>query len=577
MATTDIHEQTFSSLPKEDVVLVGYGDIYHREREFSIVLFFAPVGKTEPIYSSFGNIKTQIAFPLGGIYSGGRYTGRKSESQEVEISFEIPETGLEHTKGSEDKDIWDSELIKSLSADCDNSLFKPRSGFKAQLFSIARDRNSGKTIYIPHYEILRYFYCQSLSMTRALFHGEIEQLYETFDEPDGDGAAKIHLQPSAKSTDAVDIYRFAFDGFARNQWDEVRRSLSANAEKRRIELTQRGYSYSEGRTFIQAGIPVSGLVSMRVRTINLNENSMLLLQILQEDTRYPFETLEVWRTSYKGGDVPPEAVLRPKDPKQEHLTHIITADTPSSEYAPVGVMVDGEKTDKSRLDLLDKEVVYNTLKQDRLSDFATIAQETEEQVNISPADASSSGEQGTAKADIQRPGTVRTRIVYGDNGELPPPPPPLSLNNFRSMLYECSNTGGLSYRVLELGEVANCSPDGKFRSKSYLGNTNHRRRYLLVEVSLGGRVCYALEIERDATKLSSLTTLLFVPRSDVRASARTIMKGFVENPHGSWPTKIVSENTRRRARINHASPPLNSSTIRGWARRFLGDAKVILS
>ncbi len=299
--SVDLQDLTLTNLPEgKKLIVFSYGNIYQNETNFNLATIFKELYKEEPEYFvRYLNLKEMFAFPLGTVIENqhkiGTHAGHLARFQ-INI-----EKGL-----LEPKKIRDIPSLKRLMDELPKKLgnYSIEWHKNQQNYSTFIDNFSGQTIIFPHYEIAIYFYFTSSSMTRQIMAGSLQQnalldgLYKKASLDKGYG--EIYLKFNANSNDAENIFRFVIDKQANNMWYQVRRDLTASRINIAKEKRKHGFANSTPEMMLQANFPTSGVINFTARVRVLDDGSLFVLRILQEDTFYPFIKIRVIREFSNG-------------------------------------------------------------------------------------------------------------------------------------------------------------------------------------------------------------------------------------------------------------------------------------
>ncbi|TSK07737.1 MAG: hypothetical protein FPO08_00010 [Geobacter sp.] len=183
-------------------------------------------------------------------------------------------------------------------------------------------------IVIPCAVIAATYYFTSISMREQVFAQNLRGLYAFANVDPATREATILMKPGAGDDDIARIARFAIDPHAEKCWDAI-----MNLIRRDQWIGKNGIKHCP----ITADIPVVQDLDLKVRGLrtanNRGGNTTVVFEILEENSRYPFERLRPQRHS-PGSRTGEEQLFSPSlskaDPKP------IVVNTPSSgKYKPV--------------------------------------------------------------------------------------------------------------------------------------------------------------------------------------------------------------------------------------------------
>jgi len=161
----NISQLEFKNLPSDEILrLIMCGNIYKFKSEFYINGIFINEDRSK-YYLSLLPMKGLSAFPLGSIFGKRRLTGENfiTQIQNVKITVNMKLTGFNK--------IDEIEILKNKFSVIPDEIAGYSGQNKAilnQLVAVYKDQISGKMLYIPHYEIARWYYLKSSSLCRQV-------------------------------------------------------------------------------------------------------------------------------------------------------------------------------------------------------------------------------------------------------------------------------------------------------------------------------------------------------------------------------------------------------------------------
>lgn len=163
--------------------------------------------------------------------------------------------------------------------------------------------NEGKTVFFPSYVIAQYFYFRSSSLIKQAlpcFHTHadaIKSLYAELDKYE-DGDIEITLPSHISPDDAPEIVRLSEpSSYANTMFQKIYIDLAMMQLKNKAHYSQKGWLYQYNNAALKVYFPILGNINMTFRGVMLTDNEYLALEIIQEDSTYPFDKLTVYRES----------------------------------------------------------------------------------------------------------------------------------------------------------------------------------------------------------------------------------------------------------------------------------------
>lgn len=515
-------------LKNRKVVVFSYGNIYQTETSFKIAIILKTIDSEESEYSvSYINLKEIIAFPLGTVIENQKRTGDfagiktdiridlNSKNIEKKILLHIPIL----SKFIDDSNVPDK--IKKF-----NSKFH----IKGQWYYVFKDEYSQRNIYIPHYEVARKFFFTSPAMTRQILSASLQEkssvlkgLYKSIEDIDT-YVKEITLTQNANTNDAPNIYRFATNETAFKSWHQIRCNLTASSIKIKKQFEDRGFSSNGNEMKLNVDFPVSEIIDMHVRVKELDDGSLLVLKVLEEDTSYDFDKLFIKIERKDNTDEPVGVINREGSNK---LTGKITNKKPTDNRGSVEIKVPLEEREK-KLGLEGKEIIKTIVKSDENKEYISIeSEETDDEVDLSFNESDNDGDDKTAPSNTNNEEVEENE----DDTEY------LTLEDFKHMLYYCAQEhNNFSYTILIEDFLPQKPEEDKRRKwkKSKLLNGN-KRKYLAVNITYKKRNITLIEIERDSL-VKGLSTLIIFTKDNETFDTDLIVqigKNFVYE-NGRW-------------------------------------------
>lgn len=147
-----------------------------------------------------------------------------------------------------------------------------------------------RSVIIPCSVIGATYYFTSTSMREQIFSNNLQGLYEKVGVDRELKTARIRLKPGVLEDDMMRIVRFAVDEFAKAKWLAIKNELARTRNLLR-ERGERHYSVP-----LKIDIPVKQILNMKVRGLRFKsqetgKEKVIVLEILKEDSAFPFNTL----------------------------------------------------------------------------------------------------------------------------------------------------------------------------------------------------------------------------------------------------------------------------------------------
>ncbi|WP_223155814.1 Tn7-like element transposition protein TnsE, partial [Campylobacter concisus] len=502
--SVNLQDLILTKLPKNKKLIVfSYGDIYQNETNFSIPIILKEIFKDKPEYFlSFFNLKEICAFPLGTVIENQQKNGTSAgDIHNFQISIGDGLLTAKNLKNIPILDKFMSELPEKIG--------KYNIGWhkNQQKYSTFTDNLSGRTVIFPHYEIARYFYFTSASMTRQIMsetqgqNSSLDGLYKraTLDN----GIGKIYLKFNANNIDAENIYRFVIDKRANNMWLQIRRDMVASkilSEHRKQSVNFVG---SRNTMTIQANFPVPGKINFEARVKVLSDGSFLVLKILQENSFYPFEQLKVIR-ELPGGKKDIIGVIKSTKLSRKDLTNQLNEKTPNILHSSVSIVDKDEDANlEAKLDLLNKTIEFVTITEEDQSREIVRGSDglLEDKLDLSSNDAEGQGDLNTIEGHLKK----EDEDGEQETGSY------ITIEDLKAMLMYCSDVYcDFSYKILRYEDLPQ-------KPKNYQGKHVWKRatmldgvtprKYIVVEIYYKNCRYIILEIQKDKL-LETLSTLL---------------------------------------------------------------------
>ena len=495
----NISQLEFKNLPSDEILtLIMCGNIYKFMSEFYINGIFINEDKSN-YYLSLLPMKGLSAFPLGSIFGERKLTGENflKDIQDVKITVKMKLTGFNR--------INDIEPLKNKFSTIPDEISGYSGQNKAimnQLVAVYKDQISGKILYIPHYEIARWYYLKSSSLCRQVLSANLEGLYYEANYLNNDKTeAALIMKHGSSNADAADIFRFAKDDFANIMFNNFSLDLSANMYK---NTKDKKYD----TTKIRANFPVHGELNLKIKGFSVDKNSIFVYQFIEEDSAYPFNELNVYRY---GANKKKEkaAIIDKKSPNKGEIGEQIDDKAPSSEYENQTTEND-VALDELRKGLDGKKINYKPMLEpskdnDSIGEHIILVSGLDLELSLS--DASKDGDENLVHTSLINK-TIDEDDKFQEREN--------NLTVFKNMIFKLRDRDkkskaplGLSVTILNHANLPRKPKDytGKAKWKMARLSNGKPRQYILVEIEVAHKTFYIIEIEKETHE--NIATAIF--------------------------------------------------------------------
>lgn len=516
------------------IKLIMHGDIYQYESEFYINGIFKEVDEEEnenkieedKYHISYLPLKTLAAFPLGAIFLNKQITGENVLQNiiDVKINLKMKKTGFNKISSIEKLEDIFSRIPDEISG-----YFGQRKQIMSQYVAVYRDQLSGKTLYIPHYEIARWFYLRSSSLTRQVLAVNLEGLYYEAKYLDPKySIAELYMKHGSSNGDAAEVFRFAKDEFANAMFQHFGIDLSAS------KLSREGTKY-DCRSRLQANFPIYGDINLKIKGFHIDENSIFVYQFIEEDSRYPFDELTVYRYG-PNKKKEKEAIINKKKPNINEIDKVVNNKIPNSGYENVTTK-NNVFMNEIRRGLDNKKIKHPPLL-DPSEENDSVSEHTIQvsgvDIELSVADASQGGDEGFVHTSLVQENIAEDeKFVEREN----------NLTVFKRMIFglvdidrQANSPINLGVNILLHANLPRKPKDYKGRAKwekSKLSNGNPRQ-FMVAKISINNHEFYAVEIEKN-DKEDAMSTQVVYRKSEAlhQGVLHKIVRDFVQS-NGRW-------------------------------------------
>lgn len=256
-----------------------------------------------------------IPLELLSVYTIGSFfrAGEKISALPVGVTQEIQITSTAHNRIVEAKDAF-TDLEYGLNYPFEHaSVFLRKQEFLSKRQKCVVFFQGGQKIIFPCSVLAGFYYFTSSSMRRQLFAQHLKGLYEKADIDKSSKHATIIMKPGSSNEDAENIARFALDPFATKRWDLVMNSIRA----------EKGQYYR-----LTVDFPVEQVLNISARGhLSPDKKVFIVFEILQENSEFPFETIEVQRRKHDNSKS--SQAISAEDPD---VNNQLTSKSPSEKY-----------------------------------------------------------------------------------------------------------------------------------------------------------------------------------------------------------------------------------------------------
>lgn len=573
-----ISDFTIENLPDGEHLVVWYNNVNHfniKTQDFYIIFVIKNL-ETNEVGIVYRNVKESQDISLGSIIYNKSVTS-KSIGEEFISIINVPKHNALFTMKRENLDFYKNEEYFSLPEGI------PLTIHTYNLLKRSREQRlleytdiDGNKILFPSYVIAQYYYYRSSSMSKQVMahyitnETALEGLYKSYSR-DEDGNASIVLKPNARASDGAEIFRFAVDEYANYNFHRVYKDLAKSKREIDADFKKLNINPTHNTAALSALFPFYDLANIRYRGVRLSDGRILALEILAEDSKYPFQKLTIYRQSKKIGAKPIKLGSIEKT-LDSNISGVINDRIPSGIFTPVNIY--SEPKEDGRIDLKDKEVTYEILNFDEeVGDIQTTAN-VDYQTHLSFTESESLGDIDTAHAEVET--DTFNKPDGWDEKERP------GLEAFLTMLgaaQEKAEKKGIvfNYFVNDEQMLPQKSRYDKGRnkwSKSLLVDDKTPRAYSCAFIEYSGKHVCVFDVEKDS-RIKGLSILIIAMNNNTPVSdslIKNILLDFVQEK-GSWLQKISIDMFKKK-NINHPED-ISEDGIDRWAYRLLKSIKDI--
>jgi hypothetical protein len=403
MSDLELEEFSLTYFPKDKkVVVFSYGNIYQQETNFKIALILKEILEENPEYFLvYINLKDMANFPIGSIIDNQK---KLNTFDGTKVNLLLNLVKIDSKMLFEISELRQELILPNFPKKIDN--FNAKYHIQGQYYFILKDEYTNKNVYIPHYEVARWFYFTTPSMTKQILSASLREessilkgLYKDITHINLN-SKEIILTQNANTNDASNIYRYATDEYSNNSWHQVRRNLTASAQEIKLIKQEKGYLNNSNEMKLKVNFPIIEEISLNARVKILSDGSFLVLKFINEDSTYDFETLFI-KIERKNKTNEPVGIVRKRKASKKKLSKKITNNTPKEEFTAIPINNESEDFEE-RLDLKSKDIIKIVEYIDE-EDISQLEENlnSDRKIDLSTKDAESNGDKNTAGGLIE--------------------------------------------------------------------------------------------------------------------------------------------------------------------------------
>lgn len=516
-----ITQFTIEDLPDGEHQILWYNDTHKyssKTRDFYIK-YVLKNQTTGQLFAMERNIVEMPNIFLGGHIKNKKLTNRK-EGRSYTFNFNIkhPQKLTRLPDKLFDKGHWyfpkrDNSIILS-------------SGNKYPIGSISSKQkgielqNGSRTIFFPSYVLAQYFYLRSEALSKQILSintkhiDPVQGLYNTIHS---DSHGIVDLTPSNRSLyhDSAEIARFALNPYAKQYFNSFHTDMILSNLQKKEKLRRKNLLSSSNVATLQAYFPVIGDIEITFRGIKLTENYYLALEIIRENSPYPFQKLNIIepKGSNNKGTTTPSGTGPKKVRKIKQLTYKFSKATPNSRFQPVkvsnSILIDG------RADLKNKTIQYIRSSSETKEGAGPGVENNEIDVDLGSDHEESSGDNNTAHLSAKYTLNSDEKKVIRSPG----------FDEFKKMLSQASmktkRFPGFTYEISELFFPKTFDEAGNLCLRTLLSDNITCRKYLIATILFKGQSYTVIDLQKDR-RISTISTLLLTRNDSLQIAQDTI-------------------------------------------------------
>lgn len=519
------------------------------------------------------NIKESPAISLGSLFKDKKASLNKLGKKYTSV-IDVPRHNKYTKLKNEDKQLYSNEpffeLNEKIHMETTHNIYSLIDRSKEQTF-LEYDDAQGRKILFPSYVIAQYYYFRSSSMARQVMASHISNvtalkgLYKDVRLDKESGHASIVLKPNAKSRDGAEIFRFAVHKYANEMFHRIYKDMAKSKNEIKNKFEKLGIPFKYNVATLSAFFPFYGISYFEYRGIELADARILVLEIISEDSYYPFESLTIYRQAKSLANRQLQ-LGKVFNTLSTNIKEYMSNNVPNSSFEPAKVYTD-QKVD-GRLDLTDKDINYEILENDEESESTNDLIDVEYETGMSTSEAESDGDLDTAQAYIEqdlveKPEGWDERVRAG-------------LEAFLLMLETAQEKAIMKGKVFSyvveheqmLPQKPDYIKDRKKWIKGLMVDNETPRAYSCAHINYDGKNVCVFDVERDK-RIEGLSLLVIRMNNNTEVSQNIINDILVDfvKEQGAW-LRQVNTSSFRYKNFNHPKV-ITEDSINGWAERLL--------
>lgn len=585
MATTNYSALHLDNFPAGKHAVLWFNHVSHfrkTSQDYHIALVLKNLATGE-LQINYRNLKEIPALSLGAIIDNQQLS-HETIGKHYSILLSIPKHTASTKMRQQKQEFFLQQPYFSFEGNetimTEEKTYKLLDRSKEQGFLEYQDEN-GRNIFFPAYVVAQYYYFRSASMIAQVMaytlkdNNRIKGLYKNC-SCDDVGNASIILHPGAANKDAPEIFRFAMSDYASMMFHRIYSDLAKSSQLIKERLEKYNISSTHNTGVLSAFFPFHGLSVMRIRGEELADGSILALEILEENSPYPFENLTVFREHKKYN----ERLLQMGKIQKKlsaKITEHLNSKRPDQHFDDVTVMA--TKKQDGRLDLANKDIEYQIIKLNEEAESFKTVEKTRDKTDLASDMASYNGDQHTAQANVQSkidPSTPEPNDDNKDDDDEHKDRP--GLDDFFYMLQITTDSKPSFSYIVERYEDLPKKPVGARSKKkwlrAYLANNTTSRRYAAVRVEYNGRNVLVIDVERDS-RVEGLSVIIIAMTDNSPIQEKIVHDILVDlvKENSSWLHNLTIPGLINKT-IKHPTT-ISENLLKKWSKRLLKTIETI--
>ena len=172
MSDLELEEFSLTYFPKDKrVVVFSYGNIYQQETNFKLALILKEMLEENPEYFLvYINLKDMANFPIGSIIDNQK---KLNTFDGTKVNLLLNLVKIDSKMLFEISELRQELVLPNFPKKIDN--FNAKYHIQGQYYFILKDEYTNKNVYIPHYEVARWFYFTTPSMTKQILSASLRE------------------------------------------------------------------------------------------------------------------------------------------------------------------------------------------------------------------------------------------------------------------------------------------------------------------------------------------------------------------------------------------------------------------